>query len=96
MIVGANGETFNVTLELADLSTTVTVTAQKREEEVATLPLSVDVLGARQIEQGGIDQVEVLTGYIPNFQITDTGGRSAFSFGSLVVIRSPASCSFTN
>ena len=43
----------------------------------------MDVLGARQIEQGGIDQVEVLTGYIPNFQITDTGGRSAFSFISL-------------
>ena len=81
--VAANGATLDVTLDLADLSTTVTVTAQKREEEVATLPLSVDVLGARQIEQGGIDQVEVLTGYIPNFQITDTGGRSAFSFISL-------------
>jgi iron complex outermembrane receptor protein len=52
---------------------TVTVTAEKREEDVQKVPGSVTALTEGQVQDAGMEKTEDIAGYTPNLQITDFG-----------------------
>ena len=51
----------------------VLVTAQKREESLQQVPLSINVLDGARIEDASIDKLEDLQNYVPNLQMSETG-----------------------
>jgi outer membrane receptor protein involved in Fe transport len=51
----------------------VVITAQKREESLSDVPLSVEALDGDKIEGAGIMRLDDLKGYVPNLQVTETG-----------------------
>lgn len=51
----------------------ITVTAQKREEKVQNIPISVNVLNDQQIEDANIKDTTELIRYIPNVYTKDSG-----------------------
>ena len=51
----------------------VLVTAQKREETLQEVPLSINVLDGSRIEDASIDKLEDLQNYVPNLQMSETG-----------------------
>ena len=51
----------------------VIVTAQKREQSQQEVPLSVATVQGDKLEKQGIENLENLTAYIPNFHFTETG-----------------------
>jgi len=51
----------------------VLVTAQKREETLQEVPLSINVLDGSRIEDASIDKIEDLQNYVPNLQMSETG-----------------------
>lgn len=54
---------------------TITVTAEKREENIQDVPVSVTALSGIQIEDTGVETIEELTAYIPNMIIHQFGPR---------------------
>lgn len=62
----------------------IVVTAQRREERLLDVPISVSAMGAAALERGGISDVSNIGTYIPNIQINQTVGNS---FGPLITIR---------
>lgn len=66
------GEQQDISLE------TITVTAQKQEENVQDIPGSVSVLSDIQIEDAGIEGVKDLDNYIPNFEIYPIYGAGGY------------------
>lgn len=56
----------------------ITVTAQKKEENVQDVPASVSVLGDLQIENSGIDSLYDVHLYIPNFSSYQAGGTAGY------------------
>ena len=53
--------------------TEILVTAQKREESLSDVPISVNVISAEVIEAGNINKIADLTEYVPNLTMTETG-----------------------
>lgn len=51
----------------------VIVTAQKREESLQDVPISVATVSGEKLEKAGIENLEDLTTYLPNIHFTETG-----------------------
>jgi outer membrane receptor protein involved in Fe transport len=51
----------------------VIVTAQKRAENVRSVPSSVSVVGQSQLENFHVTQLSDIAGYVPGLQVTSTG-----------------------
>lgn len=51
----------------------VFVTAQKREQTLRDVPISVNALSGEKIETTGITNIESMADYIPSFNMTQTG-----------------------
>jgi outer membrane receptor protein involved in Fe transport len=51
----------------------VMVTAQKRPQSLRDVPISVNALSSKKIEEAGITSVERVADYIPSFNMTQTG-----------------------
>lgn len=57
----------------------VKVTAQKTEEKVQDVPMSVNLLNEFAIKEASIEQTRNISSYIPNFQSYHGGSRDYFS-----------------
>lgn len=66
------------------LSQDIVVTAQRREERLIDVPVSVSALSSAAIERAGITNVSNIETQVPNLQINQTVGNS---FGPLITIR---------
>jgi iron complex outermembrane receptor protein len=55
----------------------VVVTAQKREQNLQETPLSTSTFDGQALEDLGISDIEVISIYVPNVQISETPGGSA-------------------
>ncbi|MBN4075475.1 TonB-dependent receptor [Gammaproteobacteria bacterium AH-315-E17] len=51
----------------------ILVTAQKREESLADVPISVNVISAEVLENNNINKIADITEYVPNMTMTETG-----------------------
>lgn len=51
----------------------IVVTAQKREESLQDVPLSVMAVGGEKLAESGIIRLDDLKAYVPNLQMTETG-----------------------
>lgn len=51
----------------------VVVTAQKREESLQDVPLSVEAISGAKLADAGIVRLDDLKAYVPNLQMTETG-----------------------
>ena len=51
----------------------VMVTAQKREQSLRDVPISVSALSSKKLEDAGITSIERVADYIPGFNMTQTG-----------------------
>ncbi len=51
----------------------VVVTAQKREESLQDVPLSVEAVSGAKLADAGIVRLDDLKAYVPNLQMTETG-----------------------
>ncbi len=51
----------------------IVVTAQKREESLQDVPLSVMAVGGEKLADSGIIRLDDLKAYVPNLQMTETG-----------------------
>ena len=51
----------------------IVVTAQKREENLGDVPLSVNVIDNQRIETGNINKIADITEFVPNLSMTETG-----------------------
>ncbi len=58
---------------------TITVTAEKREEDIQDVPVSITALSSLQIEDAGISTISDISTRIPNLTIFNWGSRS-YSF----------------
>ncbi len=56
------------------------VTAQKREQSVKDVPISIVAMGAEEIEKRGITNLEDLSFAVPGLQVLDTGSWSRTIF----------------
>lgn len=54
----------------------VIVTAQKREESLTDVPISVNVVDAERIEAANINKIADLTEFVPNLSMTETGAST--------------------
>jgi len=54
----------------------IVVTAQRREERLIDVPISVSAIGEHRLEAGGVSNVANIGTVIPNIQINDTVGNS--------------------
>jgi iron complex outermembrane receptor protein len=71
---GAGEDELNETAESAGYELdTVTVTAEKREENLQEVPGSVTALTEGQVEDAGIEKTEDIAAYTPNLHIVDFG-----------------------
>ena len=51
----------------------IVVTAQKREESLRDVPLSVEAVSGEKLVEAGILRLDDLKAYVPNLQMTETG-----------------------
>ena len=51
----------------------IIVTAQKRQETLQDVPISVSVLGSEVLDATGLDKIEDIQHYVPNLQMTESG-----------------------
>ncbi len=51
----------------------ITVTAQKKEENVQKVPVGITVFNTEKIEDAQIESMSELAGFVPNFMINDEG-----------------------
>jgi outer membrane receptor protein involved in Fe transport len=56
----------------------VIVTAQKREESLRDVPISVDAVAGEKLAEAGIARLDDLKSYVPNLQVTETGIANNF------------------
>ncbi|MEO6079559.1 MAG: TonB-dependent receptor [Steroidobacteraceae bacterium] len=56
----------------------VLVTAQKREESLRDVPLSVEAVSGEKLADAGIVRLDDLKAYVPNLQVTETGIANNF------------------
>ncbi len=62
----------------------IVVTAQRREERLIDVPISVSAMGSEALERAGATNVSNIGTYMPNIQINQTVGNT---FGPLISIR---------
>ena len=62
----------------SDDSNIIVVTAQKREQDVQDVPISMTVVGGEQLSELGIQDFTELDRYVPNFYVQTTPGNNAF------------------
>ena len=62
----------------------IVVTAQRREERLIDVPISVSAMGSEALERAGAKSVSDIGTYVPNIQINQTVGNTA---GPLITIR---------
>jgi outer membrane receptor protein involved in Fe transport len=74
-LAGAGASAQTVALE------EIVVTAQKRQQSLQDVPISVSVISGTKIEEAGIDNMDDLALYIPNFSKGESGA------GSIIQIR---------
>ncbi|AGN11328.1 TonB-dependent receptor [Simiduia agarivorans] len=63
----------NLTLE------EIVVTAQKRPQSLQDVPLSVSALGGEKMDAAGLNNLEAVSTYVPNFSINQTGISTTIS-----------------
>ena len=51
----------------------IVVTAQKREEGLTDVPISIVVTSGEKLKEAGIYKIEDLQNYVPNLQMTESG-----------------------
>ena len=51
----------------------IIVTAQKREQSLQDVPISISVVSGEVIRDAGLDNIEDLQAYVPNLQMSETG-----------------------
>jgi outer membrane receptor protein involved in Fe transport len=51
----------------------VIITAQKREESLQDVPISVNAIGGEKLAEANIVRLDDLKAYVPNLQVTETG-----------------------
>ncbi|MFC0104376.1 TonB-dependent receptor [Sphingopyxis terrae] len=61
-----------------DDSAMIVVTAQKREQDIQDVPISMTVVGGEQLTDLGIQDFTELDRYVPNFYVQTTPGNNAF------------------
>lgn len=73
----------------------IVVTAQKREERLQDVPVSISVISGEQLVETGAVQLLDIAPYIPGFQVDNTGspGRSTMALRGIVPIPIGASAS---
>ncbi len=59
----------------------IVVTAQKREESLMDVPISVSAVGGEKMAEAGITELEGMTAYVPNLTMNQTG------IGTIIAIR---------
>lgn len=60
----------------------VIVTAQKRAESLQDVPISVQAMTGHAMQDAGIQRIEQLANYVPNFNMTETAvGNQIFMRG---------------
>nr|WP_294810299.1 TonB-dependent receptor [uncultured Sphingomonas sp.] len=66
----------------------IVVTAQKREERLQDVPISISVVGGAQMQQAGGSQLTDYAAYVPGFQVDNAGspGRSTLSLRGVAPI----------
>lgn len=66
----------------------IVVTAQKREERLQDVPISISVVGGQQMQQSGATQLTDYAAYVPGFQVDNAGspGRSTLSLRGVAPI----------
>ncbi len=66
----------------------IVVTAQKREERLQDVPISISVVGGAQMQQSGGSQLTDYAAYVPGFQVDNAGspGRSTLSLRGVAPI----------
>lgn len=71
---------------------TIIVTAQKRSEDIQTVPVSITVLDSKTLQQLGATQLSDYAGYIPGLQLQSDGspGRSIISLRGIGPLGSSA------
>ncbi|MFM7785129.1 MAG: TonB-dependent receptor, partial [Gammaproteobacteria bacterium] len=57
----------------------IIVTAQKREQSLQDVPISVNAVSGAKMEQVGITNLERMTAYVPNFSMNQTGISSSIT-----------------
>ena len=62
--------------EAEQMSNTVTVTAQRRQEKLQDVPMAASAITARELETRGIGNVADLSALAPNLQVSLTPGNS--------------------
>jgi len=65
------------TPETAEVSDEIVVTAQKREERLQDVPISINVTSGDALEEQGISQFIALQSRVPNLSITDTPANAS-------------------
>lgn len=56
----------------------IVVTAQKREQDIQDVPISMTVVGGEKLSDLGIQDFNELDRYVPNFYVQSTPGNNAF------------------
>ncbi|MGH1373842.1 MAG: TonB-dependent receptor [Cellvibrionaceae bacterium] len=59
----------------------IVVTAQKREESLMDVPISVNAVSGEKMSEAGITELEGMTAYVPNLTMNQTG------IGTIIAIR---------
>ncbi|NET09396.1 MAG: TonB-dependent receptor [Symploca sp. SIO2B6] len=91
VISEATGLVFNVSLEEGAIATEQTeddtlqivVTAQRTEEDLQDVPISITVLTEEQIEDAGITTLDDISQRTPNFAVFSATGNRFFNFYSI-------------
>lgn len=71
----------------------IVVTAQRREERLIDVPISVSAMSSEALERAGATNVSNISNYMPNVQINQTVGNT---FGPLISIRGLAPAADTS
>jgi iron complex outermembrane receptor protein len=61
-----------------DILEEIIVTAQRREESLRDVPLSVEAVSGEKLQDVGIVRLDDLKSYVPNLQVTETGIANNF------------------
>ena len=56
----------------------IIITAQKREESLQDVPISVNAVSGEKLAEAGIARLDDLKAYVPNLQVTETGIANNF------------------
>jgi outer membrane receptor protein involved in Fe transport len=68
----------------------IIVTAQKREQSLQDVPISISVFSGEKIEEAGIDNLDDLALYVPNFSKGESGGGAVVQMRGIGTGANPA------